>query len=177
MFEHTILPGSWWLRRLTGSLSPEYVAQAIVRAIEGGKANTVLRLPFFTHSARLLGPTSALVPGPMLRLSHWVSVCKSADGSYLAGTGQCQSMDLIPMQANALPQSAKQNSRCSNISLNMHYQQHLLYSLKRASTSALAGILSIAPAFSTVRAQACRHVGTSSSTLASSPLSMSIATK
>lgn len=73
MFNKTILPKAFLLRLLVPSLTPSEVADAIVGALGGGKANTVLRLPFFTQSARLLGPTSALVPDVILRLSHWVS--------------------------------------------------------------------------------------------------------
>ncbi|BEI80182.1 hypothetical protein CcaverHIS002_0107110 [Cutaneotrichosporon cavernicola] len=73
MFTKTILPSSFFLRLLTPSLTPSEVADAIVGALGGGRANTVLRLPLFTQSARLLNPSSALVPDIVLRLSHWVS--------------------------------------------------------------------------------------------------------
>lgn len=73
MFTKTILPRSFFLRLVAPSLTPPEVANAIVGALGGGKANTVLRLPFFTHSARFLSPASALVPDLVLRLSHWVS--------------------------------------------------------------------------------------------------------
>ncbi|KLT41037.1 NAD(P)-binding protein [Cutaneotrichosporon oleaginosum] len=73
MFTKTILPKSFFLRLLVPSLTPPEVADAIVGALGGGRANTVLRLPFFTQSARLLNPASALLPDIVLRLSHWVS--------------------------------------------------------------------------------------------------------
>jgi hypothetical protein len=73
MFTKTILPSSFFLRLMTPSLTPPEVADAIVGVLGGGRANTVLRLPLFTQSARLLNPGSALVPDVLLRLSHWVS--------------------------------------------------------------------------------------------------------
>ncbi|GMK54551.1 hypothetical protein CspeluHIS016_0111370 [Cutaneotrichosporon spelunceum] len=82
MFTKTILPNSLWLRMLTPSLTASEVADAIVGALGGGKANTVLRLPFFTQCARLLNPGSALVPDIVLRLSHWVSGADWAMANY-----------------------------------------------------------------------------------------------
>lgn len=104
MFERTALPQSWLLRRVAPSLSPSYVASSIVRAIEQGHTNTVLRLPMFTHSARLLSPVSNLVPRAILKLSHWVSSCLArTDNRPQAPTGQWQTTGHTRTQASDSP--------------------------------------------------------------------------
>ncbi|RSH84506.1 uncharacterized protein EHS24_006028 [Apiotrichum porosum] len=85
MFEKTIMPRERLFKWLAPSLTVDVVADAIVSSLEGGpfsKNDTVLRLPFFTHTARLLSPTSALVPGPILKLGHWCSGADWAMKSY-----------------------------------------------------------------------------------------------
>ena len=73
MFAKTVLP-KWPLSLLTPSLSVDNVAASIISALEGERTNTLLRLPRFTHMARMLGTGPSLVPQPVLRLSHWVSL-------------------------------------------------------------------------------------------------------
>lgn len=76
LFAETVMPSTWHGRLLTPSLAPESVADAVVGALDGGpmsSTDTVIRMPLVTQSARVWGPASGLLPGPVLRFGHWVS--------------------------------------------------------------------------------------------------------
>ncbi|KAL1410165.1 hypothetical protein Q8F55_004170 [Vanrija albida] len=78
MFSRIFVPDRWLLRALTLSLSPEAVADAINDSLGGTRRDTILRLPFYTHSARLLGPGPSLVPAPLRRAVEWFTAANFA---------------------------------------------------------------------------------------------------
>lgn len=55
------------------TLSQDTVAAAIIRALEGRLRQTTLRLPLYTHSARILGPGPSLMPRFITRSLQVVS--------------------------------------------------------------------------------------------------------
>lgn len=56
------------------SLEPREVVQEIVRAL-AAQESRVVRMPFYTHSARLLHTGSGFVPGWARDFLQWVSSC------------------------------------------------------------------------------------------------------
>ncbi|WOO78889.1 Short-chain dehydrogenase/reductase family 16C member 6 [Vanrija pseudolonga] len=78
MFSRIYVPDRLLLKPLTLSLSPEAVADAISDSLNGSRRDSILRLPFYTHSARLLGPGPSLVPAPLRRAIEWFTAANFA---------------------------------------------------------------------------------------------------
>jgi hypothetical protein len=74
LFSRTLMPEDALTRYLAGTVTVDTVAAAIEdRLDKPERANAVIRLPVFTHVARLLNPILALVPSPLIRIASWSS--------------------------------------------------------------------------------------------------------
>lgn len=71
LFDKINLPRSPLFRFAAPSLEPGQVVQGIVDALEAQESR-VVRMPVYTHSARLLGVGAGLVPGWIRDILQWV---------------------------------------------------------------------------------------------------------
>jgi all-trans-retinol dehydrogenase (NAD+) len=72
LFDKIQFPRSLFFRFMAPSLEPGQVVQKIVRAL-AAQESRVVRMPFYTHSARLLNLGSGLTPGWIRDFLQWVS--------------------------------------------------------------------------------------------------------
>ena len=72
LFDKIQFPRSLLFRFMAPSLEPGQVVEKIVRSL-AAQENTVVRMPFYTHSARFLNLGSNLTPGWVRDFLQWAS--------------------------------------------------------------------------------------------------------
>jgi all-trans-retinol dehydrogenase (NAD+) len=72
LFSETIIPTSRLFRFLAPVMSPHTVVDAIVLALER-QESSVIRLPWYTQAARLMGDGAGLMPVWVKDVLQWVS--------------------------------------------------------------------------------------------------------